>query len=95
MESLPITIFAIYGNHEQRPQIIGKYKEKVWYGDVVYWEEEYSSLLFAKDGEIFVLNGKQAIVMGAYNIDKMVRLMLCMGTAGGRMNNLLVKLKDM
>lgn len=43
---------------------------------MVYWEEEYPSLLFAKDGEVFELGGKQAIVMGgAYSIDKMVRLM--------------------
>lgn len=75
-ESLPITIFAIHGNHEQRPQSIERYAEKVWYGGVVYWEEEYPSLLFAKDGEVFELDGKQTIVMGgAYSIDKMVRLM--------------------
>ena len=48
----------------------------MWRGDVVYQEEEYPSLLFAKDGEVFDLDGKQAIVMGgAYSIDKMVRLM--------------------
>lgn len=45
-------------------------------GGVVYQEEAYPSLLFAKDGEVFDLDGKQAIVMGgAYSIDKMVRLM--------------------
>ena len=76
LESLPITIFAIHGNHEQRPQTIDSYKEKLWHGGVVYYEEEYQSLLFAKDGEVFYLDGKQAIVMGgAYSIDKMVRLM--------------------
>ncbi len=42
----------------------------------MYYEEEYPSLLFAKDGEVFELDGKQVIVMGgAYSIDKMVRLM--------------------
>lgn len=76
LESLPITIFAIHGNHEQRPQTIEGYVETVWRGGVVYWEEAYPSLLFAKDGEVFDLDGKQAIVMGgAYSIDKMVRLM--------------------
>ncbi len=45
-----------------------------WHGDGVYWEEEYPSLLFAKEGEVFDLDGKQAIVMGgAYSIDKMVQ----------------------
>ena len=76
LESLQITVFAIHGNHEQRPQTIEGYQEKLWHGGVVYWEEEYPSLLFAKDGEVFDLDGKQTIVMGgAYSIDKMVRLM--------------------
>lgn len=76
LEDLPITLFCIHGNHEQRPESIGSYKEKLWHGGIVYYEEEYPSLLFAKDGEVFVLGGKQAIVMGgAYSIDKMIRLM--------------------
>ena len=68
LEALPITVFAIHGNHERRPQAIEGYQEKVWRGGVVYQEEEYPSLLFAKDGEVFDLDG-------AYSIDKMVRLM--------------------
>lgn len=76
LESLPVTIFAIHGNHEQRPQTIGTYKEKMWCGGMVYYEEEYPDLLFAKDGEVFELDGKKAIVMGgAYSVDKMIRLM--------------------
>ncbi len=76
LESLPITIFAIHGNHEQRPQAVEGYTEKIWHGGAVYWEEEYPSLLFAKDGEVFDLEGKQTIVMGgAYSVDKMYRLM--------------------
>lgn len=75
LESLPITLFCIHGNHEQRPQTIDSYQEKMWHGGIVYYEEEYPSLLFAKDGEVFDLDGKQAIVMGgAYSIDKMIRL---------------------
>lgn len=76
LESLPITIFAIHGNHEQRPQTVGGYAEKIWRGGVVYQEEAYPSLLFAKDGEVFDLDGKQAIAIGgAYSIDKMFRIM--------------------
>ena len=42
---------------------------------IVYWEEDYPNLLFAKDGEIFDLDGKQTIVIGgAYSIDKMIRV---------------------
>lgn len=76
LESLPVTIFAIHGNHEQRPQTIETYKEKMWQGGMVYYEEEFPDLLFAKDGEVFNLDGKKAIVMGgAYSVDKMIRLM--------------------
>ena len=76
LDSLPITIFAIHGNHEQRPYTSDTYKEKQWHGGTVYYEEEYPDLLFAKDGEVFELDGKKAIVMGgAYSVDKMMRLM--------------------
>ena len=75
LESLPITIFAIHGNHEQRPQTILTYKEKVWNDGVVYYEETYPSILFAKDGEIFDFNGLKTIAIGgAYSIDKMMRI---------------------
>ena len=48
----------------------------MWRGGTVYYEEEYPDLLFAKDGEVFELDGKKVIVMGgAYSVDKMVRLM--------------------
>ena len=75
LETLPITFFCIHGNHEQRPQTIGSYREKLWRGGVVYYEEEYPDLLFAKDGEVFDFNGKQTIVTGgAYSVDRMYRL---------------------
>lgn len=71
LEELPITIFAIHGNHEQRPFTIESYKEQVWNGGMVYYEEEFPSILFAKDGEVYNLNGLKTIVMGgAYSIDK-------------------------
>lgn len=48
----------------------------MWRGGVVYYEEEYPDLLFAKEGEVFDFGGKKAIVMGgAYSVDKKVRLM--------------------
>lgn len=75
LEELPITIFAIHGNHEQRPYTIESYKEREWNGGIVYYEEDFPSILFAKDGEIFNLGGLQTIVMGgAYSIDKTYRL---------------------
>lgn len=42
---------------------------------MVYVEEKYPSLLFAKDGEIYDFDGKSAIVLGgAYSVDKWFRL---------------------
>lgn len=50
-------------------------KEKLWHGGTVFYEDEYPGILFAKDGEIFDLNGKQTVEMGgAYSIDKAIRL---------------------
>lgn len=75
LESLPVTIFAIHGNHEQRPYTIDSYKEKMWKNGVVYYEEEFPHILFARDGEIFDLNGLRTIVIGgAYSIDKEFRI---------------------
>lgn len=76
LNSLPITLFCIHGNHEQRPYTISSYKKKEWHEGIVYYEEEFSSILFAKDGEIFDLDGKKTIVLGgAYSIDKYFRLL--------------------
>lgn len=75
LDKLPITLFCIYGNHEKRASSIGTYEEMKWNGGVVYVEQKYPSILFAKDGEIFDFNGKKAIVIGgAYSIDKFYRV---------------------
>ncbi len=73
--AMPITLFCIHGNHEQRPYTISSYKEKKWNGGIVYVEKEYPNILFAKDGEIFDLDGLKTIAIGgAYSIDKMIRI---------------------
>lgn len=75
ISQIPITLFCIHGNHEQRPSTISSYNEKEWNGGIVYVEENYPNILFAKDGEIFCLNGLKTIVIGgAYSIDKDLRL---------------------
>lgn len=72
---LPITLFCIHGNHEQRPESIGTYKEVLWHGGTVYVEPEFPDLLFAKDGEMYEFAGKRCIVIGgAYSVDKHIRL---------------------
>lgn len=75
LDDVPITIFCIHGNHEQRPYAIGGYEEMEWHGGIVYMEPKHPSILFAKDGEIYDLNGKKAIAIGgAYSVDKYYRI---------------------
>lgn len=70
-----VPILCIHGNHEMRPESISNYKEILWHGGTVYIEEEFPNLLFAKDGEIYDLDGKKAIAIGgAYSVDKFYSL---------------------
>ena len=59
LTNLELTFLCIHGNHEARPESLDTYKEKMWNGGSVYFEEEYPNILFAKDGEIYELNGKK------------------------------------
>lgn len=75
LSALEVTLFCVHGNHEERPFLIDGYKEKTWRGGVVYCEEEFPNLLFAKDGEIYDFDGKKTIVIGgAYSVDKCARI---------------------
>jgi 3-oxoacid CoA-transferase subunit A len=75
LSKLPITMLCIHGNHERRPETLGTYKEVSWNGGVVYAEQDFPNLLFAKDGEVYNINGKKCIVIGgAYSVDKEYRL---------------------
>lgn len=76
LQDMPITFFCIHGNHEERPFNISTYITKKWNGGTVYYEEEFPNILFAKDGEIYNINGKSVLVIGgAYSIDKEYRLL--------------------
>lgn len=69
------TIFCIHGNHEMRPGNIPSYKTKDWCGGTVWYEEECPNILFAKDGEIYDIEGtKHLVIGGAYSVDKYYRL---------------------
>ena len=75
LAALNPTILCIHGNHEMRPWHIEGYELKTWSGGQVYVQSEYPNLLFAKDGEIFEINGLRYIVIGgAYSVDKYFRL---------------------
>ena len=75
LQSLPITVLAVHGNHEMRPASIPDYLQKEWRGGTVYFEEAHPDILFAKDGEVYQLNGKRVMAIGgAYSVDKMYRI---------------------
>lgn len=75
LSALPITLFCIHGNHENRPSNIKTYKVKKWNGGKVYVEKDYPNLIFAKDGEIYNFDGTRILVIGgAYSVDKRQRI---------------------
>lgn len=75
LASIQPIVFCIHGNHECRPATLPGYKQKDWNGGMVWYEEEYPNLLFARDGDIFEIEGtKHLIIGGAYSVDKFYRL---------------------
>ncbi|WP_411677817.1 metallophosphoesterase family protein [Caproicibacter sp.] len=75
LADIPITLFCLHGNHENRAQNISTYKEQQWHGGTVFIEGKYPNLIFAKDGEIYDIDGQRCIVIGgAYSVDKFYRL---------------------
>ena len=75
MDKIKATIFCIHGNHEARPHTIKTYKTKTWNGGEVWYEDNHPNLLFAKDGEIYNIEGLSHLVIGgAYSVDKYYRL---------------------
>lgn len=80
LSRLPITFFCIHGNHERRPESLPGYQLVEYKGGHVYAEPEFPSLLFARDGDIFDLNGKRTLVIGgAYSVDKAYRIIHNLG----------------
>lgn len=69
-------LFCVRGNHEERPQNIDTYMEIDMFGGKVFIEEAYPNLVFAKDGEVYNIDGKSVLVIGgAYSVDKDYRIM--------------------
>lgn len=76
---LPIKLFCIHGNHEERAELLPTYHKDKFWGATVLVEDDFPDLKFALDGEIYKIptyNGiKEAIVIGgAYSVDKYYRL---------------------
>ena len=80
LSSIPCPILCIHGNHEMRPETIPSYETREWHGGTVYVERAWPKLLFAKDGEIYDLEGRRAIAIGgAYSVDMAYRLEMGFG----------------
>ncbi|WP_233520989.1 hypothetical protein [Thomasclavelia ramosa] len=68
-------MFCVHGNHEARPEIISSYELSTFFGGQVYIEKSYPNIIFAKDAEIYDIEGEKTLVIGgAYSIDKDYRL---------------------
>lgn len=75
LANIPVTFFIINGNHDNKPQNTGLYKDSVFFDNEVYVEDEFPSLILAKDGLIYNINGSKTFVCGgAYSVDKYYRL---------------------
>lgn len=75
LNDMNIKLFCIQGNHEERPENISSYKEVDMFGGKVFIEDEYPNLIFAKNGELYTIDGKTVLVIGgAYSVDKDYRL---------------------
>lgn len=75
LENIGVEILCIHGNHETRPANISTYQLEEWNGGMVWCEPKYPRLKFAKDGEIYTIEGRRFIAIGgAYSVDKYYRL---------------------
>lgn len=94
LSSLPITFFFIHGNHEERPEKIKTYNlifDDMVHG-LVYIENEFPSLLFAKDDFLYGINDKCYYVFGGgCSVDKYYRLTTGMKWFPSEINHKLVK----
>ena len=75
ISNFPLTFFCIHGNHEERPYLCKGYEEIYWGGATAYMDKRFPNQIFAKDGEIYTINGKETLVIGgAYSVDKPWRI---------------------
>lgn len=74
---IEVQILFVRGNHDCRPENIYTYHEQKVFGGVAYVEtEEFSDLLFLKDGEIYHIEDKAYLVLGGgYSKDFFKRIL--------------------
>ena len=75
LAELPITLFCVHGNHENRPEHIMSYRQSTFCGGRVWWDPEFPDMYFAVDGEVYDFGNIRTLVIGgAYSVDKPLRL---------------------
>ena len=70
-------IYCVRGNHEERPENIPGMilVEDINVDNFVWLEETYPNIRYFVDGNVYNINGKNALVIGgAYSVDKWYRL---------------------
>lgn len=75
ISKLPITLFCLRGNHEERPENINTYTTTEFFDGECYVEKQYPNIIWAKDGGVYNIDGKKCLTIGgAYSVDKYYRL---------------------
>ena len=70
-----ITLLCIRGNHDRNPAALPGYRLEAWRGGQVFRDERWPTILFARDGSVFDLDGRATVAIGgAYSVDKAYRL---------------------
>ena len=74
LNALGPEVLCIHGNHEARPWHMVGCATKVWNGGLVYYQKEFPNILYAKDGEIYRLEGLNCMAIGgAHSVDRAIR----------------------
>lgn len=77
LSSLPCNFLCIHGNHEMRPSTLPQYKLINYNGGKVWVDDIYPNVMFAKDGDVYNLDGNKCMAIGgAYSVDKPYRLIM-------------------
>lgn len=71
-----LTFFCLNGNHDYRVSNLESYEEVEMFGGTVYQEKSFPRIVFAKNGEVYTINGQSFLTIdGAYSVDKYHRLL--------------------
>ena len=74
-DRMGITLLCSRGNHDRNPASLPSYHLIPWRGGEVYCDDRWPSILFARDGSVFDLDGRATVAIGgAYSVDKAYRL---------------------